>query len=162
MPEHMAGKPTNFVEQIWNCTDLYIPQDMAIDWHRPRGPFDDPEKYFYDYQYSLRKKKYHSIREDRSNRWKAGIKIHFVINNRTNKRFQFLPVSPCKSVQTIEITHSGEKWRTPWVKIDGRLLVQPEIDILAKNDGFDSTADFFAWFSEDFKGKIIHWTNLKY
>jgi hypothetical protein len=33
---------------------------------------------------------------------------------------------------------------------------------LARNDGFDSVEDFFSFFPEDFKGKIIHWTDLRY
>jgi len=36
------------------------------------------------------------------------------------------------------------------------------INHLAKNDGFEGIEDFFKWFNEDFKGKIIHWTNYKY
>lgn len=28
--------------------------------------------------------------------------------------------------------------------------------------GFDSVKDFFRYFNKDFKGKIIHWTDLKY
>lgn len=48
------------------------------------------------------------------------------------------------------------------VTIDGRVLSVEEINTLAKNDGFDSTHDFFRWFNKSFTGKIIHWTNLKY
>ena len=33
---------------------------------------------------------------------------------------------------------------------------------LARNDGFDSIQAFFEWFKEDFEGKIIHWTDLRY
>lgn len=36
------------------------------------------------------------------------------------------------------------------------------IEKIAINDGFDSVDDFFSWFKDDFTGKIIHWTNLKY
>lgn len=36
------------------------------------------------------------------------------------------------------------------------------VEVLAKNDGFSGVKEFFEWFSEDFKGKIIHWTDLKY
>ena len=33
---------------------------------------------------------------------------------------------------------------------------------LAINDGFESLKHFFEYFNEDFEGKIIHWTDLKY
>ena len=33
---------------------------------------------------------------------------------------------------------------------------------LAYNDGFESVEAFFNYFCKDFKGKIIHWTNLRY
>ncbi len=31
-----------------------------------------------------------------------------------------------------------------------------------RKQGFDSVEDFFRWFDTDFKGKIIHWTDLRY
>jgi hypothetical protein len=39
-----------------------------------------------------------------------------------------------------------------------------EIEELAINDGFDSVADFWDYFSSygDFEGRIIHWTDLTY
>ena len=48
------------------------------------------------------------------------------------------------------------------VAVDERLLTYEEIIWLAKNDGFANVNDFFKWFSSDFSGKIIHWTNFKY
>jgi hypothetical protein len=48
------------------------------------------------------------------------------------------------------------------VNIDGRWITDAELKILSVNDGFDSVDDFFEWFNEDFAGKIIHWTDLKY
>lgn len=48
------------------------------------------------------------------------------------------------------------------VKIDGRKLTEPEIQQLAWNDGFDNLVDFWMWFADGFKGKIIHWTELRY
>jgi hypothetical protein len=38
----------------------------------------------------------------------------------------------------------------------------PEFFNLMKNDGFESAEQFFNWFNGYFKGKIIHWTDLKY
>ena len=48
------------------------------------------------------------------------------------------------------------------VKIDGRKLTEPEVQQLAWNDGFDNLVDFLMWFADGFKGKVIHWTELRY
>lgn len=113
--------------------------------------------------------KLHTIRS--GDRWKEGMKIHFVINNRTKDRFQFAPVIECVSVQKIEIKHlslePGGKIH-PIVWIDGYLFFDAEIDYdagieqLALNDGFESVEQFFAYFNTDFVGQIVHWTPLKY
>ncbi len=86
--------------------------------------------------------------------------------------FRFAPVLPVVRVQKIEI-----KWiplpiplgeRRPWVRIDGKNIftidhfITDEMNQLALNDGFDNVQDFFVYFNEDFTGKIIHWTDLKY
>lgn len=113
--------------------------------------------------------KLHTIREDKTDRWKPGTKIDFFINCRQKNMFRFAPVLPVVSVQEIEIIWVGfsDGYR-PWVKIDGKniyTLDQFDTDkmlLLAQNDGFDSDQDFFAYFNKDFKGKIIHWTDLRY
>ena len=64
-----------------------------------------------------------------------------------------------KSIQKIFITPNSEIFR---VNIDGKWLDDSQIEKLALNDGFDSVKDFFNWFSEDFVGKIIHWTDARY
>jgi len=43
-----------------------------------------------------------------------------------------------------------------------RLLSEIELEQLAKNDGFNSVEDFWNWFTEDFKGQIIHFTDFRY
>tara|TARA_R110002167_G_scaffold364968_1_gene588383 strand:+ start:37643 stop:38170 length:528 start_codon:yes stop_codon:yes gene_type:complete len=163
MPKHLIGKPTHFPERIWQSIDdednssreefeSYFKQNFDILMSNPFG-FDFKKTYH---------PKLHTIREDKNNRWKPGNDIHFVVNNRRPDRFQFAPVIKCLSTQEIKILHSGEKWRQPWVFVDGAILTGPEIDVLAQNDGFDFTSDFFAYFNTDFTGKIIHWTNLEY
>jgi len=123
--------------------------------------------------------KLHSIREDKHNRWKPGMIIHHSFGVRT-KNYRCFAKSKCVAVQAIEIeemimcdsfkcyvcvetTKLNEVLtRVFKVKIDERLLYTSEIESLAKNDGFDTTEDFFKWFNGNFKGKIIHWTDLKY
>lgn len=107
--------------------------------------------------------KKHTIREDKHNRWKAGRVIHFATGVRTEFYEQFKE-GKCKSVQTIQIDYDYIQpvGHCVNVFIDDRSLHPDEIRILAKNDGFEDTSEFFAWFNKDFKGKIIHWTDLKY
>lgn len=123
--------------------------------------------------------KLHTIRHDENERWRPGMDIHFVINSRTKDRFQFAPVVRCISVQTIEILDSTHLPRVNGivlefplkdeifylaydVKIDGRFLDEHEIRELARNDGFETVEDFFKYFNKGFKGRLIHWTNLRY
>lgn len=119
--------------------------------------------------------KLHTIREDPYNRWKAGMDIHMVINNRTKDRFQFAPVLKCVSVQEIEIKYLQEiqkyyTWTDVWsggnrricVYIDGNMADSDTIINLAINDGFPSIEAFFQYFNDDFKGKLVHWVDLKY
>ncbi|QQT60063.1 hypothetical protein I6I97_12375 [Sphingobacterium multivorum] len=111
------------------------------------------------------KPKLHTIRHDESERWRPGMAIQFVINNRTKDRFQFAPVIPCLRVQEIEIIHRKSKTHhLSWVniKVDGRLLSGHEATKLIVNDGFESIGDFLNYFNKDFKGRLIHWTNLRY
>ena len=160
------GKPTCFVEKIWAGL-----LEKSSEYNSPFAVFKT--KYFaktglkfpnprWDF-----KPKLHTIRADPKTRWKEGNDIHMVINNRTKDRFQFAPVLKVKKVQRIEIDYSLGK-EFPIVVIDGTHFYNPKIGInkgvqeLAFNDGFESIEAFFDWFKEDFEGKIIHWTDLKY
>ena len=189
MPAHMAGQPTEFVDQIWNCLQF---DETFGEWPDNRFVFDSwsshIDAYFLKHKTSFPflnqqvtcgnhvekelKMKKHSLREDPKDLWKAGRDIHFVINNRTKQRFQFAPVVKCVSVQKVEIL--WDKLRVK-VAIDGVIhsgasfwkpgdlkTVWGDMHQLAINDGFDSELDFFSWFDKDFTGKIIHWTNIKY
>lgn len=106
--------------------------------------------------------KIHTIRQDKPNRWKPGMLIHFAKGVRTKNYINF-QMGQCFSMQKIEIKYFqhglGENVT---VSIDGRKLQQSEVETLARNDGFDSFVDFFNWFNQDFEGKIIHWTDFKY
>jgi hypothetical protein len=112
--------------------------------------------------------KLHTIREDKTNCWKAGMKIDFFINCRQKNMFRFAPVLPVVSVQKILITYT--KTNKAMVFIDDKCFFMQDFSVegnhkmlhLAQNDGFDTIADFFEYFNEDFEGKIIHWTELKY
>lgn len=127
------------------------------------------------------KPKFHTLRTDSKNRWKADMPIHFVIHNRTKNRFQFAPITKCVSVQKVVIKWNclNESFYSPLdsmnkvkhilldgnsvsLQIDNKRLNIGEISNLATNDGFPSLEAFFDYFNTDFEGKIIHWTDRKY
>lgn len=159
----LNGKPTCFVEKI--ISGLH-----GLDSFKG---FNLSEKYNHDLDLIEEcHPKIHTIRKDSNNRWKAGNLIHFVINNRTKKRFQFAECVPVVSVQDIWI-HPSDKTIDVWEKDskeasdsfrDGywKKLTETQIELLSKNDGFDNIEDFWQWFNHEFGGKIIHWTDFQY
>lgn len=158
----LAGQPNYFVQRIWqglmnecdfDYCDMY---DSEMEHLRKFGG------YWHGHTESLRPK-LHTIRHDPKDRWKPGMKIHFVINNRTKDRFQFAPLIKVQSVQEIEI----EQWDSVYdhgieIYLDGKTITIEQLEIIAINDGFTSIDDFLKFFDGYFVGKIIHWTNLKY
>jgi hypothetical protein len=118
--------------------------------------------------------KIHTIRTDRTERWKKGQLIHFWRGNPRNtkaneKPHEFHQLS-CTSVQKIEFiwrTHNegmANESKSVKVFIDDVDVTNNDeiIDALVIGDGFDDRKDFFNWFKEDFKGRLIHWTKKKY
>ena len=163
----IANNPTYFPEKILSSLVFNYPD---YDWQEFERMIDLLPQY-YECTLGDFNLKQHTIREDSKNKWKQGNKIHFVINNRTKKRFQFAPVFKCVSIQEIKIeekimtTYDCAKLnsgRVFTVQIDNKYLSYYRISELAINDGFDSVEAFFEYFNKDFKGKIIHWTDLKY
>lgn len=114
--------------------------------------------------------KEHTIREDAHDRWHAGRKINHCHGVRT-KSFDNFHNNECTGTQRIYIgktkikdqnlcyRHNGVSYG---IIVDKKRLTNYQIIMLAFRDGFDSTHDFFEWFQNGFKGKIIHWTPLKY
>lgn len=151
MPSYLVGKETGFKANILNSLLANYPIAARTIQRLPK-------------QFNF---KPHTIREDKNNRWKPGMRIHFfewMGKPYRSKQFKFA-TGICKSVQAIEIIWydvDGCKYTIPSIYIDGRWLVYDEMKQLALNDGFDSLELFYAWFNTDFKGRIIHWTNLKY
>lgn len=120
----------------------------------------------------LKGSKIHSIRPDKSKRWKPGNIIHFATGARTKKYECFL-IGECVSVQDIELRlyRSG----LFLISIDGKLPlhIEPATE-LAKNDGFENIEDMYDLLFNMYcrnkkkfkvltlKMRLIHWTNLKY
>lgn len=107
--------------------------------------------------------KIHTIREDKHNRYKVGVTLHQWKGNPRNVRndpYHFA-TAKCESTQQILILFKNAL--RVEVLVDNRYLNPVEIEELAKNDGFTSSYELFKWFNfEDFKGKIIHWTDKRY
>lgn len=150
----MNGNATYFVERIQRSisADLFTPRIVyKCDWFNPIAYFKV-------------KPKHHTIREDKKDRWKAGNKIDFFINCRQKDMFRFAPVLAVVSIQKVEIKYliRDAFGSTISIKIDGKEIDYSTTVELTRNDGFDTIEDFFAYFNEDYLGKIIHWTDLRY
>ena len=106
------GKETNFIEKIW--LGLIAHQLNPVSYNSYRNTLVESGKTLLmpsnnDLIKPGFKPKYHSIREDKNNRWRPGVKIHMVVFNRTKNRFQFAPVLECKSVQDINIVYADQR-----------------------------------------------------
>ena len=156
----LNGKPTYFVEKIWE-TILQKGIQINMNDFLEFGQKALPKNYIV----GTHKPKLHTIREDAKDRWERGTTIDFFINNTKPNMFRFAPRIPVVSVQKIEIEKlcdSGIWYQDFIVLVDDVYQNVNDIISIAQNDGFDNVQDFFAYFNEDFKGKLIHWTNLKY
>ena len=108
-------------------------------------------------QQIIDRKKIHTIREDKSNRWKEGMKIHFWKGNPRNVNNNPYPFAEgtVTYVQKISIRHRSSGYVNIWVndvELDGAAREE-----LAINDGFEGLKSFLIWFNKDFTGKLIHW-----
>ena len=149
----LSGKKTFFINKIMKSIWLNFPKET--------NEFSDEKISVFNSEKLT--PKIHTIRVDKNSRWKVGNDIHFSINVRTKKMFRFAPIIKVKSIQKIEIVHRGIVGeRKANIYIDNVIIGIDEMEQLAINDGFDSVENFFEWFSNDFTGKIIHWTDLKY
>lgn len=123
----------------------------------------------YASKYPLVYPKLHTIRKDDSDRWKAGNKIHFVINNRTKNRLQFAPVVNVVSIQKVLIDPIRESIvivNSATTDACMKKLNDDNTFQFALNDGFNSLREFFSYFRNQNPNpkiyKIIHWTSLTY
>jgi len=111
--------------------------------------------------------KVHTIRVDKHNRWKIGMKIHFWLGNPKNNRgktksYQF-GVGEVLRIEFITMLFANnEDWQQDFVKIgeDIILITKDELNALAENDGFDNWEQMKNWFENSdnkYVGKIIFW-----
>jgi hypothetical protein len=176
----LNGKPTYFVEKILASLIAHSKStnNQLLLADIMRFAYRYSEFFKVDYEQFLSKikevkPKHHTMREDSKDRWNDNCLVHFFINIRTKLRFLFAPVLPVVSTQKVSIF-----WATKYmviVEVDDKYIGNAiwdrsflgmscdlKVRELSKNDGFDTIEDFFAYFKEDFRGKIIHWTDLRY
>ena len=116
----------------------------------------------------LKGEKIHTIRLDPHKRWKAGMTIHFATGVRTKAYRQFHEAK-CHSVQEIKMMRSQDDFI---VLVDDRQINSLGIALLSIKDGFYKFEDFRDWFLpeppvyphdfEEYNGRIIHWTEIRY
>ncbi len=164
------GKPTYFIEKIWESILQKGIQFKASEMKI--GMEALPE----DYKVKTHHPKLHTIRKDEKNRWKVGTMIDYFINARTKNMFRFAPRIPVKSIQLIKIIHRPQHTdlyiddkliESLWVDGFSFRVYSTEFDCpifysLARNDGFDDISEFLEYFNDHFEGKIVHWTDFKY
>lgn len=182
--QKINGWETNFVRKIWEgfWCNTEFEASFLLQVEKLKSEFESISTE--NNSTDVVVPKLHTIREDKSDRWDNKKDIHMVINNRTPNRFQFAPIIPCVSTERFEVywkdmengkrkcqIYIGEVNKKSMKTIE--CIVWPNGDIkgnknmgmligLSRNDGFDYVAQFLDYFKEDFVGKIIHWTNLRY
>ena len=112
--------------------------------------------------------KLNTIREDKNNRWKKGVKMHMATGVRTKNYSQFSE-KVCKNVAKISILWTGCNVK---IIIDSVQICNfntamhwsehsnngfRTLETFAKRDGFDDLESFLKWFQKDFEGKVIYW-----
>lgn len=102
--------------------------------------------------------KIHTIREDKTRRWRKGMKINFATGVRT-KNYEQFKEGVCTDVKKISITPHKNVCMSLDDTTNGFVMLDDEKDLLkfAQNDGFDTLDDFWKWFDKPFEGVIIHW-----
>ena len=103
--QQINGKPNYFVHKIWRGLNYRLLDADFISfcyqpWFKKFGetcPMMDGINIHL---------KIHTIRSDEHNRWRSGMLIHPVVNNRSPNRFQFAPILHCKSVQLFCVHHN--------------------------------------------------------
>lgn len=114
--------------------------------------------------------KIHTLRTDRTGRWREGMQIHHCYSFRSKGGYRCFHKNECTGVQKVLLVLTHNKFLT--INVNRKNITQDEGYEFIKNDGFDSMEDFIDWFFPLNKkgvrpvtmwtGKVIHWTNKRY
>lgn len=105
--------------------------------------------------------KLHTIREDSKHRWQKGMKMHMATGVRT-KNYKCFAEKTCTGNRRIDIDPVNKKVSIIVNGSETKFFNETGIETLAKNDGFKSVDDFWAWFNKPFTGKLIYWVPEMY
>lgn len=107
-----------------------------------------------------------TFREDKHKRWKAGRSIQFYEGGYRKKQRKKFFEDTCKSVQEVAMQNAFGEILFSFDGGKQKSLSYDQLLNIAKNDGFDSVSEFITYFipqsGAEWKGRIIHWTDLKY
>lgn len=168
--ELINNKEQHFIIKIWLSLDPELKSNDFCRYHAAYlDKFGKPMT-LPDVDLKFITPKIHTIRRLRKTasgtlatlQWRAGRSIHLSINPGVPSYFRFAPLIYCSSTQEITIKWPDQKNILPEISIDQRQLNSVEIDLLARNDGFDTTGAFTAYFNTDFTGTLVHWTTCRY
>lgn len=112
--------------------------------------------------------KIHTVRDDKKNRWKSGMKIHFRTPRFSKNNYQFKE-GVCVSTQRVLMTYEYNDLIMISIGSETLHTYQERLEF-AKNDGFKDWDSFFNWFypiikaapDQTYRGTLIHWTNKRY
>jgi len=142
-----AGKPTYFVEKIWENDPLV----------KPMVDFEVLANEIKNFSLIERLPKFHTIRS--GNRFKEGdwfVPKVWIGKPYRSKKAQFADPIQVVKIYDFELTDNE-------YLLNGKELSLKELRIVANNDGLASD-DFELWFSKykTFKGQVICWLDPKY
>lgn len=105
--------------------------------------------------------KRHTIREDKTNRWKPGMKIHFWKGNPRNVKLNpyFFATGIVNETLKVNIYPNENNIYFPVLRVSVTKI--ESLNRFAISDGFDSWDEMKTWFKDDFKGKIIYFKNVE-
>lgn len=164
----IEGVKTRFAEKVFRCLHYGTALNKAIHGLILNEGFDLNNLDNYT-------PKLHTIRRDKEDVLHPGLEVELVFRSKGREHMKFGALTKIESTQNFIVKYLRKRGETKaQIFVDGVLIGETiwvhcqlkncssTLEALIRNDGFDSVNSFFEWFSEDFSGKIIHWTGLKY
>lgn len=156
------GSPTYFVDKISESWEWDFNNSKSL-WHRFVTECHYSDEVNVHFSNTQPHEKIHTLRGDRRNRYRIGMKIHFYTMSK--KRAVCFGTGEVKAIQYAVINVKLQRIYILDQK-DGmghaRELLGVDLATFVLNDGFDSLEQFWGYFQESKTYKIIHWTNFKY
>lgn len=105
----------------------------------------------------MRGTKIHTIREDKNNRWKAGMQADMWCRNPRNTHLNPFKLGIAKIESVSEIVIDAGINCVYLLTPHRRYYEPSNLDIFARQDGFPSWEEMKKFFPERFSGKLISW-----